>query len=78
MSKNKASYALWEAGHRTLSRNLKNLTREEFEKIFGEKKELSLISQFVSKSLKGHSCELLGKVYISFNNFFFNIIVIYI
>ena len=78
MSKNKASYALWEAGHRTLSRNLKNLTREEYEKIFGEKKELSLISQFVSKSLQGHSGELLGKVYFSFNNFFFNIIVIYI
>ena len=63
MSKNKASYALWEAGHRTLSRNLKNLTRDEFEAIFGEKKELSLISQFLSKNLQGHSGELLGKVY---------------
>ena len=69
MSKNKASYALWEAGHRTLSRNLKNLTREEYEKIFGEKKDLSQISQILSKTFQGHSGELLGKVYFYFDSF---------
>ena len=67
MSKNKASYALWEARHKTLSRNLKNLTREQYEKIFGEKKEdLSQISQIVSQTFQGHAGEILGKVYLLF------------
>ena len=63
MSKNKASFALWEAGHRTLSKNLKNLTMAEFKAIFGDKKEQTLISKFLSKNLQGHSGELLGKLY---------------
>ena len=69
MSKNKASYALWEAGHRTLSRNLKNLTREEYEKIFGKKKDLSQISQILSQTFQGHAGEILGKVYFYFLRF---------
>ena len=63
MSKNKVSFALWEAGHKTLSKTLKNLTTAEFQAIFGDKKEQSLISKFLSKNLQGHSGELLGKLY---------------
>ena len=67
MSKNKASFALWEAGHKTLARNLKNLTREQYEKIFGEKKEdLSQFSQILSQATQGHAGEILGKVYLLF------------
>ena len=62
MSKNKASFALWEAGHKTLARNLKNLTREQFEKIFGEKKEdISQFSQILSQATQGHGGEILGR-----------------
>ena len=62
MSKNKASFALWEAGHKTLARNLKNLTREQFEKIFGEKKEdVSQFSLLLSQATQGHGGEILGR-----------------
>ena len=63
MDKIAATFELWSLGHKSLSKSLKisNLTQDDYERIFGSKVEESIISSIVSKGLKGHTGELLGK-----------------